>query len=60
MDRVVKVTDAKGNATTYTYDAAGRMLSMTTSNGGTWSYGYDNEGGRSPPPIPPADHYDPL
>ena len=41
MDRVVKVTDAKGNATTYTYDAVGNVSTETNAKGVTTSYVYD-------------------
>ncbi len=41
---LIKIQDAKGNVTTFLYDALNRKIQMTEPNMGTWKYGYDVEG----------------
>jgi RHS repeat-associated core domain len=41
---IASVTDAKGNATTMTYDRWGQRLSSSDANGNTRSYSYDELG----------------
>jgi RHS repeat-associated protein len=40
-DRLAKITDANGNSTTYTYDAAGRRISFTDAANRETRYTYD-------------------
>ncbi|MFE5189856.1 hypothetical protein [Streptomyces sp. NPDC056628] len=68
-DEVGNLTKTRGFS--YTYDAAGQMLTRKYSDGNTITYGYDNDGRTStmaptgaPPPTPgtrrttsPSRHY---
>ncbi|WP_019884405.1 DUF6531 domain-containing protein [Streptomyces purpureus] len=42
--RLVEMTDARGLAWDYTYDAAGRLIAETDYNGSTTAYAYDASG----------------
>ncbi len=39
-----EVIDPDGNATTYTYDSAGDLLTKTDALGNTWTYTYNSFG----------------
>ena len=41
---MLSITDERGNATTYTYDAEDRLTSVTDPEGGTYGMSYDNDG----------------
>ena len=41
-DRLVRVTNAQGVSTSYTYDEVGNMTSVTDRNGNVTSYTYDS------------------
>lgn len=43
-ERVTRVTDPNGNATTYVYDDLGDLLSETSPDAGTTTYAYDAAG----------------
>ena len=40
-DNVIAVTDARGNTTTFVYDALDRQVSRTNPNGDVWTFEYD-------------------
>ncbi|NJM07200.1 RHS repeat protein, partial [Candidatus Gracilibacteria bacterium] len=44
LDQLTRVTDAKGNQTSLSYDSLGRKTAMTEPNMGTWLYRYDPDG----------------
>lgn len=44
---LVILSGSAGAATTYTYDALGRLVSVTYSNGKTITYTYDAAGNRT-------------
>jgi len=44
FNNLVKMTDRRGNVTTYTYDTRGNRLTMTNARGETTTYTYDQFG----------------
>ncbi len=44
LDELARVTDAKGNATTATYDTVGRMVALTSPDTGLTTYSFDKPG----------------